>query len=209
MDGTPEGRWASELSNWTGKAYKIPRTYVSACADRSDLSNTGVYFLFGRNDDTDMDQVYIGEAENILNRLKQHLAEKDFWTECVVFISKDDSLNKAHIKYLENHLFLLAKSAKRYEILNATTPTVSAISEMDRAEMEGFIDNMRLILSVLGHKVLEPTLGTTGSGRTVLFFLQDRSGAKATGKQVSDGFVVLKGSSIAKSVATSLSVRGE
>lgn len=87
IDGQADGRWASELSNWTGKAYKIPRTYINQCTDRDDLSNTGVYFLFGRNDETDEEQVYIGEAENIFNRLKQHLSEKDFWTECIVFIS--------------------------------------------------------------------------------------------------------------------------
>ena len=76
IDGQSDGRWASELSNWTGKAYKIPRTYINQCMDRDDLSNTGVYFLFGRNDETDEEQVYIGEAENIFNRLKQHLSEK-------------------------------------------------------------------------------------------------------------------------------------
>lgn len=50
------------------------------------MNNTGVYFLFGRDDETDAEQVYIGETENIMNRLKQHLSEKDFWTECIVFI---------------------------------------------------------------------------------------------------------------------------
>ena len=65
IEGQADGRWVSELSNWTGKSYKIPRTYVNSCGDRSDLNNTGVYFLFGRNDDTDMDQVYIGEAKTI------------------------------------------------------------------------------------------------------------------------------------------------
>ena len=54
IEGTPEGRWVSELSNWIGKAYKIPRTYISACTDRPDLSQPGVYFLFGRSDETDM-----------------------------------------------------------------------------------------------------------------------------------------------------------
>lgn len=86
IDGQADGRWATELSNWTGKAYKIPRTYVNQCTDRDDLGNTGVYFLFGRNDETDEEQVYIGETENIFIRLKQHLSEKDFWTECIVFI---------------------------------------------------------------------------------------------------------------------------
>ena len=117
-----------------------------------------MYFLFGRNDKTDEEQVYIGEAENIFHRIKQHLSEKDFWTECVVFISKDNNLNKAHIKYLENHLYILAKESKRYEVVNGNVPAEASISEMDRAEMDEFIDNMRLILGVLGHKFLEPSI---------------------------------------------------
>lgn len=205
IDGQADGRWTSELSNWTGKAYKIPRTYVSICSNRKDLNNTGVYFLFGRNDDTDAEQVYIGEAENILNRIKQHLVEKDFWTECVAFISKDNNLNKAHIKYLENHLYLLAKESKRYEILNSNIPTESSISEMDAAEMEEFIDNMRLILGVLGYKILEPIV-TRGNNKNIpIYYLQDRSGASASGKPSSEGFVVFKDSVIAQNVASSLS----
>ena len=200
IDGLADGRWVSELSNWTGKAYKIPRTYINLCGDRPDLNNTGVYFLFGTDDNTDIQQVYIVEAENIINRIKQHVAEKNFWTECVIFISKDNNLNKAHIKYLENHLYMLAKKSSRYEVLNLNIPTESSISEMDQAEMDEFIDNMRLILSVLGHKVLEPAIGNT-QGK---FILQDRSGVKAKGKLTSDGFAILKGSIIEKNVASSL-----
>ena len=172
IDGQTDGRWVTELSNWTGKAYKIPRTYVNYCTDRPDLENTGVYFLFGRNDDTDAEQVYIGEAENILNRLKQHLAGKDFWTECVVFVSKDNNLNKAHIKYLENHLYLLAQESKRYEIINANAPAEVSISEMDCAEMDEFIDNMRLILGVLGHKILEQPTKNKFCSEEEIFTLQ-------------------------------------
>lgn len=139
LDGVPDGRWISELSNWTGKAYKIPRTYVNLCADREELNHTGVYFLFGQSDEDEMPQVYIGEAENIMSRIRQHLSEKDFWTECVAFISKDNNLNKAHIKYLENHLYCLAKQTKRYDILNSNTPTESSISEMDQAEMDDLL----------------------------------------------------------------------
>lgn len=204
IDGQADGRWISELSNWTGKAYKIPRTYVNQCTDRDDLSNTGVYFLFGRNDETDEEQVYIGETENILNRLKQHLFEKDFWTECIVFISKDNNLNKAHIKYLENHLYILAKESKRCDVVNSNVPTEASISEMDRAEMDEFIDNMRLILGVLGHKILEPSVNSKNDRKISLFTLQERSGIKASGKPVSEGFAVLKGSKIAENVASSL-----
>ena len=205
IDGQADGRWATELSNWTGKAYKIPRTYVNQCTDRDDLSNTGVYFLFGRNDETDEEQVYIGEAENIFHRIKQHLSEKDFWTECIVFISKDNNLNKAHIKYLENHLYILAKESKRYEVTNSNVPAEASISEMDRAEMDEFIDNMRLILGVLGHKILEPSIKKKSDEKEILYILQDRSGIKAGGKPISEGFAVLKGSKVAEKVASSLS----
>lgn len=205
IDGTANGRWTCELSNWTGKAYKIPRTYINHCDDREDLTNTGVYFLFGTNDDTDRQQVYIGETENIIARIKQHVVEKDFWTECVAFISKDNNLNKAHIKYLENHLYRMAKASNRYEVLNSVVPTESSISEMDRAEMDEFIDNMQLMLSVLGHKVLEPSVTKSAKQNEHTFSLQDRTGSKARGRLTAEGFAVLKGSIISKTVASSLS----
>jgi hypothetical protein len=62
IDGDPNGRMSCELSNWSGKAYKIPRIKVKDCSDRNDLTSTGVYLLFGKNHDG-KDQVYIGEME--------------------------------------------------------------------------------------------------------------------------------------------------
>jgi hypothetical protein len=145
IDGEPNGRMSCELSNWSGKAYKIPRIKIKDCSDRDDLTSTGVYLLFGK-DDAGKDQVYIGEAESILKRLNQQLTQKDFWNEAIVFISKDENLNKAHIKYLENRLHDIAKSANRYTVDNSIIPTQSSISESDRAEMEEFIEYIRMIL---------------------------------------------------------------
>lgn len=154
IDGDPNGRMSCELSNWTGKAYKIPRIQIKDCKDRNDLDNTGVYLLFGKDQDG-KDLVYIGEAETILKRLNQHLNQKDFWNETIVFISKDENLNKAHIKYLENRLHELAKKANRYNIENNNTPTQSSISEPDQAEMEEFLENIKMLVNTLGHKVFE------------------------------------------------------
>ena len=50
IEGDPNKRWVCELSNWNGKAYKIPRIDVKRCSDRKDLASCGVYFLFGRSD---------------------------------------------------------------------------------------------------------------------------------------------------------------
>lgn len=78
MDGDVNGRIKCTLANWTGLAFKIPRTSLDLCKDRDELKQTGVYFLFGKDDQTDKGVVYIGQAgirkngEGILNRLQEH-----------------------------------------------------------------------------------------------------------------------------------------
>ena len=204
IEGIADGRWMCELSNWTGKAYKIPRNCVKESSDREELKNTGIYFLFGKSDETDTYRVYIGEAENIYERLLTHLKEKDFWHECVVFISKDNNLNKAHVKYLENRMYTIAKEAGRYQLENSNIPTQSSLSEADRAEMEEFINNANLLLSAVGHKVLEATAIPSKTNNDPEIFVFEGKDYKATGTTTADGFVVFKNSILSKKANSSL-----
>jgi hypothetical protein len=203
IDGDPNGRMSCELSNWTGKAYKIPRIKIKDCTDRDDLGSTGVYLLFGKDDEGN-DQVYIGEAETILKRLNQQLTSKDFWNETIVFISKDENLNKAHIKYLENRLHEIAMSSNRYKVENSVTPTQSSISESDKAEMEEFIDNIKLLVNTLGHKVFEVKREFKPKQKQCTFMIKSARGADGHGEPTSDGFVVFKGSKAAGSIVNSM-----
>lgn len=196
IDGDPNGRMSCELSNWSGKAYKIPRVKIKDCTDRDDLTSTGVYLLFGK-DEEGKDQVYIGEAESILKRLNQQLTSKDFWNEAIVFISKDENLNKAHIKYLENRLHDIAKAANRYKVDNSIIPTQSSISESDRAEMEEFIEYIKMLVNTLGHKVFDEKREFKPKQKQETFFCKGVRGADGQGEQTSDGFVVFKGSKAA------------
>lgn len=204
IEGIADGRWMCELSNWTGKAYKIPRNCVKESSDREELKNTGIYFLFGKSDETDTYRVYIGEAENIYERLLTHLKEKDFWHECVVFISKDNNLNKAHVKYLENRMYTIAKEAGRYQLENSNIPTQPSLSEADRAEMEEFINNAKLLLSAVGHKVLEATAIPSKTNNDLEIFVFEGKDYKATGTTTADGFVVFKNSILSKKANSSL-----
>lgn len=199
LDADPDGRIVCELSNWTGKAYRIPRGKVKDCSDRDELKSTAVYLLFGRAESsTSKPKVYIGEAENVYSRLVQHVSEKEFWNESVVFISKDENLNKAHIKYLESRLYEIALSASRYEIQNGNTPTKSSISEPDQAEMEEFIEYIKMLINTLGFKVFEPIVKEDiANTESEELYIKAARGANAVGKRVSDGFVVFKNSEIA------------
>lgn len=203
IDGEPNGRMSCELSNWSGKAYKIPRIKIKDCSDRNDLTSTGVYLLFGK-DEEGKDLVYIGEAENILKRLNQHLSQKDFWNETISIISKDENLNKAHVKYLENRLHNIALNAKRYKVENSIIPTQSSISESDRAEMEEFIENIKMLVNTLGHKVFDEKREIKKKQIIDRFYIKSARGADATGELTSDGFVVYKGSKATNSITASM-----
>lgn len=203
IDGDPNGRMTCELSSWAGKAYKIPRINIKYCDDRIDLKNTGVYFLFGKNEEQE-DIVYIGEAENIFIRLNTHDSKKDFWNETIIFISKDDNLNKAHIKYLENRFYEMAHNTKRYKIENTNIPTQSSLSESDKSEMEEFILNAKILVNALGHKVFEEKFDLQ-TEEANMFFINSARGSNARGIPSSDGFVVLSGSEFAITTVNAIS----
>ena len=137
MDGDANGRMKCTLANWTGVAYKIPRTELDNCKERDDLKQSGVYFLFGKSEETGDNVVYIGQAgarkngEGILNRLQEHKRnpEKDYWTEAIVFTTSNNSFGPTEISYLENRFCGLAVQAKRYVVKNGNDPTPGNITE--------------------------------------------------------------------------------
>jgi len=206
IDGEPNGRMSCELSNWTGKAFKIPRKQIKETADRDELQGTGIYILFGKGDTTGRDLAYIGEAEGIHKRLIQHLSAKDFWNEAIVFVSKDENLNKAHIKYIESRLYEIAIEVNRYDLENGNCPPRPKISESDQAEMEEFISNIGLLVNTLGFRIFEElrkTNQTQEEKEKSTFHIEAARGANASGQSTNEGFVVLKDSSIATSTTKS------
>ena len=207
IDGEPNGRMSCELSNWTGKAFKIPRKKIKDSSDRVELENTGVYILLGKSPQSEnKDLAYIGEAEGIYKRLQQHLSVKDFWNEAIVFVSKDENLNKAHIKYLESRLYEIALEVNRFELDNSNIPTRPNISESDKAEMEEFLENIKLLVNALGFKIFEEirqTSQTAEEQEKNTFYIEAARGANAKGQMTNEGFVVLKDSIIADSITSS------
>lgn len=202
IDGTASGRMAAELLNWTGKAIRIPRNMLKESSDREELMKTGTYFLFGKDEiDFDTDTIYIGEAEQIYQRLLQH-QQVDFWTEAVAIISKDDNLNKAHVRYLEAKLHDLAERAGRTVIRNAQKPTCPSISESEQAVMAEFLSNVRLLVNTLGYKVFDPLVDPARKSK-VLYAIKATRGADAKAVATNEGIVVTKGSMIATSTVPS------
>ena len=195
-NGTADSLITAELSNWNGKAIKIPRIEVSDCK-RDDIKGAGVYFLFCQEED-DSDSVYIGESETIQERLNQHIRdynadkEKFYWTTAVIFLGRD--LNKALIRYLEDRFVQIARESKRYKVLTKNTYGKTIMKESQTAAMEEFIDNVRILINALGYKVLEPTVhndpNSTVDDEALFLNLGNASGK---GMLTTEGFVLFAG----------------
>ncbi len=200
FDGDPNGLIMGELSNWNGRVYKISKGALPRFALRDDFQHTGVYFLFGRDSEMN-DTIYVGEAEKMFNRLKQHINDHEEWNECVAVISKDDHLNKAHVKHLEYVFYEQAEQAHRYKIVNSTVPTCSSVSEYDQAMLSEFIDHAKLLVNTLGYKAFEKITilpeSSSAPSSVIEYAIKGNRDIDARGVSVPNGFTVLKGSKIA------------
>jgi hypothetical protein len=188
--GSPTSVRTAEISNWTGKAVAGPRTQFEEILKRDEAGKPGVYFLTGINPESGKDRVYIGIAEVIRNRIKDHLV-KDFWKSVVFFISKDENLTNAHIKYLEGKLIDTVRAVGRFELEN-TQGSGTHLPESDTADMNVFLYRMEQLLPILGQEFLKPITEQKLKKSDILFC--EIKGLKASGRQTENGFVVLKGS---------------
>lgn len=209
VNGTADSLITAELSNWNGMAVKIPRVELSSC-NNDDITKPGVYFLFCKEDDGS-DSVYIGEAENVQERLKQHVrdyqSEKEtyYWNTAVIFVGRD--LNKAMIRYLENQFVQIARESKRYLVLTKNTYQNTVLKDSQKAVMEEFIDNVKTLINALGYKVLEPLVQADLQSRKIddeVLYITSGS-VNARGMVTSEGFVVLSGATVNETTAQSLS----
>lgn len=220
VDGSPSGLLTAEIMNWTGHVLTGPRTRLAELVQRPECKRAGVYFLVGPDpDDSLRTRVYIGESDDVAQRLKQHnrpedQGGKDFWERVCLVTSKDQNLTKAHAKYLESKLISIAAVAGRCVLANGTAHDYVALPESDQADMAYFLEQIRLVLPVLSFDFLResprpsqaptsdtasssgtapvPAAATTASPRFVLE--SSKFALKATAQEIDGLFVVLKGS---------------
>jgi len=199
--GDPKRLRTGEISNWSGKAVAGPRTELDQLLKREEAGKVGIYLLTGIDPMSGGPAVYIGEAESIQSRLKQHL-DKDFWNHVVYFTSKDENLTKSHIRYLEGRLIELAKLASRAGLTNSQA-TTSKLPESDRADMEIFLEKIEQLLPALGVEVLVPIAAAPESKEEVRLLFCEISGLKASGHLTPNGIVVLAQSQAVSSLRPS------
>jgi hypothetical protein len=212
IDGTEYGPRIAEIGNWVGKALYSPRAAISKVLHRPEFGRPGVYFLKSPpNSDSFAERVYIGEAENVGVRINQHLSDpnKEF-DELVFFTSNDHLLTKTQIKYLESRTVQQAHEAKSAEIVNGNNPSIPSLHEADVSDMEFFLEQMKLILPIMGFKFLISAVAKLPIEKTEAeITISDTYSIKSPSFQAfmfetEQGFIVKKGSQANKVLSNSI-----
>ena len=154
-DGDPEGVRIIDRMNWTGIGLTFPRPKWSEIKNRDEFVRTGIYILHGFMNDDDVPTIYVGQADSVRNRIDSHYREKDFWDSGIVFVSTSGGLNRAHATWLEYALVNRATETKRCYLHNSNMPTEPALTEAEKADTQGFLNEILQILPIVGIRVFE------------------------------------------------------
>ncbi len=200
IDGRPDGILTAEVFNWTGHVLMTPRTRIAEALGRPEAAYTGVYLLIGERDGEPL--AYIGESDNVRDRIKNHDAKKDWWEQAVLITTSANNLNKAHVRYLEACLVAKAKEVGRVPLDNGTNPAAMGLSEAARANMGAFLDYLWMVLPALRIDMFlqhakpkgAPVASATAEASPVFELVSKKHGLHARATLVEGEFVVMEGS---------------
>lgn len=206
INGKPDGMLTATVPfNWTGHVLMTSRNQLSDALKREETLRSGVYILLGEDEDGSI--AYIGETEEIRQRIKSHAKNKDWWTSAILITDTGNELNKAHVKYLESRLVEIAYDAQKVRLENGNIPPRSSLSEAAISNMESFLANILLVLPAIRvdcfiketlPKSSSSTDGVSNEDKTHFEIIAFKGQVRATAILEDEHFVVLKGSKARK-----------
>lgn len=206
MDGVPSGIRIVEEDNWSGIAVECARSDLKRAKGLDPFQRSGVYVLVG--DEGGNPKVYVGEADVFSARLTNHsssAAKKDFWNRAVIFTDSNGRINRAHGKYLESQLWKIASTVNTYDLDNSQPSLPPNLSVAEKDFVDGFLLHVLRILPLLGITAFELPSASESQSESPLFNLSSGTGAEATGRENSQGFIVYEGAIARKDEVSSIS----
>jgi hypothetical protein len=160
VDGAPDGLIIAAIHGWTGCVLVASQSTFDRLLARPEVNRSGVYILYGPDPQSTLGgmRAYVGEADSVRERIDRSARDRGFWETAVVVTTSDEALTKGHVRYLEARLIELSKTANRVALDNGQEPAADRrrLPEADKANMEAFLANLKVILPVIGLDLLKP-----------------------------------------------------
>ncbi len=180
-EGNLGGVISIEDSSWnSGELYSAPRESVSDLLTTDACKKFGVYLLLSK------DMVYVGQSSDLAKRITQHIAGKDWWTSAVILTTKDDSLTRSDIDYLEYYLIEKAQKIDRLDCDNKKKGNVPKVDKFRKVVLQQYLEEALFLMQLIGITVFnESGSDIKGAGtQQILFDTLDVGSKLAIGKRV-------------------------
>lgn len=136
------------------KLYNIMRDDSNFMKDfEKDLQSPALYILINN----EKAQAYIGETDDFIKRIPQHIIKKKFWTEVMVFLgTNEDTLSKTEVQYLEFLAIDKAKYAQSYDLSeNTQAGKVPHMNVMQKGKTDKFFNYVQFLAKFVGCGIFE------------------------------------------------------
>lgn len=136
------------------KLYDIKRDDSTFLRDfNAELNKPALYILINEASK----KAYIGETDDFIKRISQHITKKDFWEEVLVFVgSNEDTLSKTEVQYLEFLAYNKAKETLSYDISeNTQTPKNPHMNVMQKGKTDKFFKYVQFLSKFIGCGIFE------------------------------------------------------
>ncbi|MEM5297058.1 GIY-YIG nuclease family protein [Burkholderia sp. JPY481] len=151
--GDPQGIRHVDKSNWSGSGVVFPKELFAQLKHEPGFNQAGVYILVGNASE---ETIYIGEADPVGERLKNHVTNKEGWVWGVYFFDRLHKIGKTEVQFLEYAMIARAKQFDRAILLNKNVPTSPTMSLVSKATAQAFLEDIYLILPMLGINAFTP-----------------------------------------------------
>ena len=144
-DGTLNGVINIADSAWSpGEMYVSPRDAVNELVS---LDKYGVYLLLSN------ERVYVGQAQDLSRRIKQHLSGKGWWERVVLLTTQDDSFTRTDIDYLESVLIGKAEKTQSLDSDNKNKGQNPKINKFRKVDLDQYLDEVLFLMELIGVSV--------------------------------------------------------
>lgn len=195
--GDPTGVRIAEITTSVVRVIEFPRQELEAFLKMPEAKQVGVYLLFGEDEESGSQQLYIGQSGELSKRLSQHNQKKDFWSKAVAIVSLTNNLTQTHVLFLEWLALKEAKSVGRYQLENGNEGSKSYTPAPMEADCYEIFNVAKTLLGTLGHPVFKPLTESKEKQNDYFYCTRKLTGGtqiEGKGIMTDEGFVVLKGS---------------
>lgn len=191
-----------ETDDWVYPAFLEENNIIAGIKTEKEMATNPLCKI--KVGDIIIKRIYVGESENVEQRLKQHISdydkgkEKFYWNTAVVFV--DNRLDKAEIRYIENKFANDIFEIDPDRLLTKNTYNKTNLKDSQIAVAEEFAENAKTLLDALGMKLVE--VAPQVKSKDQYLYCKGKE-ANAVGFISNNGFTVLKDSIISSSTTPS------